>query len=84
MSIQMVGQDKFKERESRKINNFSICIGTFCHQLLSNASRWREGTTLVDVVAAVVKHLDEPDLLYTANFGKDCFTSISFIAFSLL
>ena len=84
MLSQMVGQDKFKEREFRKINDFSISIGTFCHQLLSNASRWKEGTTLVDVVTVVVKHLDEPDLLYPANSGKDFLISISFITFSLL
>jgi hypothetical protein len=34
-------------------------------------SRWKEGTTLVEVIKAIVNHLDEPDPDYAVNFGKD-------------
>jgi ubiquitin-protein ligase len=57
--------------ETHKKRFFLMYLGTFCHQLVSNSSRWKKGTTLVEVVQAVVKHLDEPDPLYAANFGKD-------------
>lgn len=46
-------------------------IGKFCHQLLNNASRWKKGTTLVDVVRVVVKYMNEPDADYAVNFGTD-------------
>ena len=45
-------------------------LGTFCHHLLSRSVRWKNGTTLVDVVKAIVRHLDEPDADYAVNFGK--------------
>jgi hypothetical protein len=50
-----------------------------------NASRWKERTTLVDVVKVVAKYLNEPDADYAVNFGKDFFISsfcIGFISFS--
>ena len=50
-----------------------LCTGTFCHQLISHRSRWRPGTTLVEVVEAVVKHLDEPDPDYAINYGEKYF-----------
>jgi hypothetical protein len=51
-----------------------IVLGTFCHHLLSRTARWKKGTTLVDIVKAIVKHLDEPDADYAVNFGKNLFT----------
>ncbi|CAF0914912.1 unnamed protein product [Adineta steineri] len=49
--------------------------GTFCHQLLSNASRWKQNrtATLADVIKAIAKHIDEPDPDYSINFdiGKE-------------
>lgn len=46
-------------------------LGKFCHQLLNNASRWKKGTTLVDVVRVLVKYMNEPDPDYAVNFGRD-------------
>ncbi|CAM4770070.1 unnamed protein product [Rotaria magnacalcarata] len=43
--------------------------GKFCHQLLNNASRWKAGTTLVEVVKTIVKHVDNPDPDYAAIYG---------------
>lgn len=52
-------------------NYILLCVlGTFCHHLLSRTARWKSGTTLVDVVKAIVRHLDEPDPDYAVNFGK--------------
>ncbi|CAF1027423.1 unnamed protein product [Rotaria sordida] len=45
--------------------------GKFCYQLLNNASKWKEGTTLVEVVKTIVKHVDNPDADYAANYGKE-------------
>ncbi|CAF3319045.1 unnamed protein product [Rotaria socialis] len=47
--------------------------GKFCHQLLNNASRWKAGTTLVEVVKTIVKHIDNPDPDYAAiyDIGKE-------------
>ena len=47
--------------------------GKFCHALLNNASRWKKGTTLVDVVKVLVKYMNEPDPDYAVNFGTDFF-----------
>jgi len=49
----------------------TFILGTFCHHLLTRTARWKKGTTLVDVVKAIVKHLDEPDPDYAVNFGKN-------------
>jgi ubiquitin-protein ligase len=40
---------------------------------LNNASRWKQGTTLVDVIKVIVKYLNEPDPDYAVNFemGKE-------------
>ncbi|CAF3942985.1 unnamed protein product [Rotaria sp. Silwood1] len=38
--------------------------GKFCYQLLNNASKWKNGTTLVEAVQTVVKHVDNPDADY--------------------
>ena len=57
----------------------SINLGKFCHNLLNNASRWKQGTTLVEVIKAVVKHLDEPDPDYAITYGKNICILIFFI-----
>jgi len=62
---------------------FDFILGTFCHHLLTRTSRWKRGTTLADVVKAIVKHLDEPDPDYSVNFGKDFFISSCYIGFFL-
>ena len=47
-----------------------ICdLGKFCHDLLSHSSRWKKHTTLVEVLQAVVKHVDEPNPDYAIDFG---------------
>lgn len=53
---------------------FSCIVGTFCHHLLTRTARWKKGTTLVDVVKAIVKHIDEPDPDYAITFGKTLFS----------
>jgi hypothetical protein len=32
-------------------------------------ARWKNGTTLVEVVKAIVEHIDNPDIDYSTNFG---------------
>ncbi len=56
-------------------------IGTFCHTLLNNASRWKAYTTLVDIVKIVVKYINEPDPDYSINMGKQFLISIFYITF---
>lgn len=46
-------------------------LGTFCHHLLTRTSRWKQSTTLVEVVKAIINHIDEPDPDYAVNFGKE-------------
>ncbi|CAF3695332.1 unnamed protein product [Rotaria sp. Silwood1] len=41
--------------------------GKFCHPLLTKTTRWKHGTTLIDVVKAVVEHIDNPDIDYSVN-----------------
>ncbi|CAF1173176.1 unnamed protein product [Rotaria sordida] len=47
--------------------------GKFCHPLLTKATRWKSGTTLIDVVKAIVEHIDNPDIDYSVNLdiGKE-------------
>ncbi|CAF2738780.1 unnamed protein product [Rotaria sp. Silwood2] len=45
--------------------------GKFCHPLLTKTTRWKHGTTLIDVVKAVVEHIDNPDIDYSVNAGLD-------------
>ena len=33
-------------------------------------ARWTARTTLVDVVKAIVEHIDNPDIDYAINFGS--------------
>ena len=44
-------------------------LGKFCHELLSHASRWNKSKTLVEILQAVVKHVDEPNADYAIDFG---------------
>jgi hypothetical protein len=53
----------------------------FSHQLLSNASRWRITTTLVEVVKVIVKYLNEPDPDYAVDFSKEFRIFIFYIGF---
>jgi hypothetical protein len=32
-------------------------------------ARWKNGTTLVEVVKAIVEHIDNPDIDYSINHG---------------
>jgi hypothetical protein len=48
---------------------------------LNNASRWKQGTTLVDVIKVIVKYLNEPDPDYAVNFGKELIISITYLVF---
>ncbi|CAF4713776.1 unnamed protein product [Rotaria sp. Silwood2] len=41
--------------------------GKFCHPLLTKTTRWKHGATLIDVVKAVVEHIDNPDIDYAGN-----------------
>jgi len=75
----MVNQDYFKEIDHN--STLFFYIGKFCHQLLNNASRWRTGTTLVDVVKVIVKYLNEPDPDYAVDFSKEFIISIFYIVF---
>ncbi len=54
----------------------------FSHQLLSNGSKWRMGTTLVDLVKVIVRYLNEPDPDYAVNFGKDFMISMFYVVFT--
>ncbi|CAF3041776.1 unnamed protein product [Rotaria sp. Silwood2] len=47
--------------------------GKFCHPLLTKTTRWKHGTTLIDVVKAVVEHIDNPNIDYSVNLdiGKE-------------
>ncbi|UJR14867.1 hypothetical protein I4U23_001852 [Adineta vaga] len=47
--------------------------GKFCHALLMRTARWKPNTTLVEVVKAVVEHIDNPDIDYSVNhdIGKE-------------
>lgn len=33
-------------------------------------ARWKNGTTLVEVVQAIVEHIDNPDIDYSINHGQ--------------
>jgi hypothetical protein len=33
-------------------------------------ARWKQGTTLVEVVKAIVEHIDHPDIDYSTDFSK--------------
>ena len=59
-----------KTIDSYRKEIYSFILGTFCHHLLARTARWKQGTTLVDVVKAIVKHIDEPDPDYAVNYGK--------------
>ena len=38
--------------------------------MLTKTARWKIGTTLVEVVKAIVEHIDHPDIDYAVNVGK--------------
>ena len=50
-------------------------VGQICNELLKNTSKWSPGTFLVDVVKALVEHIDKPDLDYALRPGSSpcCF-----------
>ncbi|CAF1340781.1 unnamed protein product [Adineta ricciae] len=41
--------------------------GKFCHELLKKKAKWTATTTLVDVVRAVIAHIDMPDIEYSLS-----------------
>jgi hypothetical protein len=46
--------------------------------LLQKSCTWTPNTSLVEVLKAVVKHIDEPDILRTAEFGSSLLLFPSF------
>lgn len=46
-----------------------IFKGEFCHELLKKTAKWTNRTPLVDVITAVTKHIDEPDIEFSLSFG---------------
>jgi hypothetical protein len=41
--------------------------GQFCHELLKKTAKWTIKTSLVDVVKAVIEHIDNPDIDYSLS-----------------
>ncbi|CAF4130176.1 unnamed protein product [Rotaria sordida] len=41
--------------------------GKFCHELLKKHAKWTNKASLVDVVKAVVQHIDKPDIDYSLS-----------------
>ena len=44
-------------------------LGQVCHELLKNTAKWTLNTYLVDVVKAIVNHIDHPDVDYAMSPG---------------
>ena len=47
----------------------SVFSGKFCHDLLKKTAKWTMATSLVEVVKAVVDHIDSPNIDYSLSFG---------------
>jgi hypothetical protein len=47
-----------------------LFLGKFCHELLKKTAKWSNQTSLVDVVKAVVEHVDKPDIDYSLSLGS--------------
>ncbi|CAF4627824.1 unnamed protein product, partial [Rotaria sp. Silwood1] len=41
--------------------------GKFCHELLKKHAKWSNKVSLIDVVKAVVQHIDKPDIDYSLS-----------------
>lgn len=39
----------------------------FCHELLKKTAKWTNKTSLVEVVKAVIIHIDNPDIDYSLS-----------------
>jgi hypothetical protein len=64
MSVKTVRKNK------KKFNLiFSRFVGKFCHELLKKTAKWGTDKSLVDVVKAVVEHIDKPDIDYSLSLG---------------
>ncbi|CAF2839461.1 unnamed protein product [Rotaria sp. Silwood2] len=42
-------------------------LGKFCHELLKKHAKWSNKISLVEVVKAVVQHIDKPDIDYSLS-----------------
>lgn len=48
-------------------SNFS---GEFCNEMIKKTAKWRNGSSLVDVVSAVTEHIDHPNIDHAMSLGK--------------
>ena len=61
---------KTVRKNKKKFNLiFSRFLGKFCHELLKKTAKWGNDKSLVDVVKAVVEHIDKPDIDYSLSLG---------------
>jgi hypothetical protein len=44
-------------------------LGTFCNKLLVKTAKWNMNTSLVQVIKAVVEHIDQPDIDHSIRAG---------------
>jgi ubiquitin-protein ligase len=45
-----------------EITNSIDFLGQFCHEILKKTAKWSNKVSLVDVIKAVIQHIDEPDI----------------------
>lgn len=61
------------------INMKQIFSGKFCTTLLQKTAKWTQDTSLVQVIRAVVDHIDHPNVDYSASFGLDLKSYVFFL-----
>jgi hypothetical protein len=44
-------------------------LGKFCNALLVKTAKWKFDTSLVQVIKAVVEHIDQPDIDHSIRAG---------------
>jgi ubiquitin-protein ligase len=44
-------------------------LGKFCHDILKKTAKWKADNSLVDVIKAIVEHIDHPDIDYSLSPG---------------
>jgi len=49
-------------------NLIKLFLGQFCHEILKKTAKWSSTkVTLVDVIKAVIQHIDKPDIDYSLS-----------------
>ena len=58
-----IAMQSYREKSS------SDCSGTFCNELIKKTAKWTNRSSLVDVVSAVTKHIDDPNIDQSLSLG---------------